>query len=82
MHFEADQLVITGSSADKGTVVDKIQLDEEVESLEVVYLANHLLKVIEMLPHEHVTLNVKEYNGFYLLMVETLSYNHIVFPMA
>jgi DNA polymerase III sliding clamp (beta) subunit (PCNA family) len=82
MNFEANQLVITGSSADKGTVVDKIQLEEEVESLEVVYLANHLLKVIEMLPQEHVTLNVKEYNGFYLLMVETLSYNHIVFPMA
>jgi len=82
MHFEADQLIITGSSADKGTVVDKIQLEEEVESLEVVYLANHLLKVIEMLPHDYVTLNVKEYNGFYLLMVETLSYNHIVFPMS
>ena len=82
MHFEADHLIITGSSADKGTIVDKIQLEEEVESLEVVYLANHLLKVIEMLPHDYVTLNVKEYNGFYLLMVETLSYNHIVFPMG
>jgi DNA polymerase III sliding clamp (beta) subunit (PCNA family) len=82
MHFEADKLIITGSSADKGTIVDKIQLEEEVESLEVVYLANHLLKVIEILPQDQITLNVKEYNGFYLLMVETLSYNHIVFPMG
>ncbi len=82
MNFEADQLIITGSSSDKGTIVDKIQLEEEVESLEVVYLANHLMKVIEILPQDQVTLNVKEYNGFYLLMLETLSYNHIVFPMG
>ena len=81
MLFESEQLILSGSSSDKGTIVDKIQLDEEVENIEVVYLANHLLKVIEMLPEEQIELVIHEYNGFYLMMVKTLCYNHLVFPM-
>lgn len=82
MLFDSGQLILSGSSSDKGTIVDKIQLDEEVENIEITYLANHLLKVIEMLPEDKIELEIFEYNGFYLLMVKTLCYNHIVFPMS
>ena len=82
MHFESDQLILSGTSSDKGTVIDKIQLAEEVENLEIIYLANHLLKVIDMLPEDDIVLSIQDYNGFYLLMVQTQNYNHIVFPMS
>ena len=82
MLFEYDKLVLSGKSEGKGTVVDQIQLDKEYENLEVSYSANHLTKVIEMLPEDQIELAIHQLNDYYLLLVRTQWYSHIVFPKS
>ena len=82
MSFTNGQLILSGSSSDKGTIVDKIQIDENLPTFDVSYLSSHLIKAIETLPGSDIVLSVYEYNSFYLMMFETEFYKHIIFPMA
>ena len=82
MLFEYDKLVLSGTSSNKGTVIDQIHLDKEYENIEVTYLASHLLKVIEILPEDQIELAFHDYNGRYLLLVKTNNYNHMITPVG
>lgn len=82
MSFRNDQLILSGSSSDKGTIVDKIQIDSNSSSFDVSYLTSHLIKAIETLPGNNIMFSINNYNDFYLMIFETELYKHIIFPMA
>ena len=82
MSFTNDQLILSGSSSDKGTIVDKIQIDKNSSTFDVSYLSSHLIKAIETLPGNNIMFSIYNYNDFCLMMFENESYKHIIFPMA
>jgi DNA polymerase III sliding clamp (beta) subunit (PCNA family) len=79
--FENDSLILGSSSHDKGSAIDKIQLDEPVENLSVVYLASHINKVLDILPDCNVIFDFLDYNGYTLLKLQANKYSHLIFPM-
>jgi len=75
------ELIISSSSNDKGAVADKIALAEEIEPLDVSYLVNHFIKVLEIIQQDDITLGFSDYNGYTICVVQDKNFNHIMFPM-
>jgi DNA polymerase III sliding clamp (beta) subunit (PCNA family) len=73
--------VISSSSNDKGAVADKITLKEEIDFLDVSYLVNHFIKVLEIINQDEVTLDFYDYNGYTICIVQDDNFKHIMFPM-
>ena len=76
-----EYLVISSSSNDKGAVADKITLKEEIDFLDVSYLVNHFIKVLEIINKDEVTLDFYDYNGYTICIVQDDNFKHIMFPM-
>lgn len=74
-------LIITSSGDHTGGAADKIELSEDLDSLDVSYLTNHFMKILEMLEHDKITLNFYDYNKFTICIVEIPNYKHMMFPM-
>jgi DNA polymerase III sliding clamp (beta) subunit (PCNA family) len=74
-------LIISSSRDDKGAVADKILLDKEIEDLDVSYLINHFIKVLELVSMDQINLVFKDYNGYTICVLEDTDFNHIMFPM-
>lgn len=75
------ELMISSSSNDKGAVADKIALSENIEPLDVSYLVNHFIKVLEIIQQDEIVLGFSDYNGYTICVVQDKNFNHIMFPM-
>ncbi len=83
MTIQDNQLIITSSGDNSGGAADKIQLKEASEPINVSYLTNHFMKILDMLDVNDITLNFYEYNGFTICIVSIAHiYQHMMFPMG
>ena len=83
MTIQDNQLIITSSGDNSGGAADKIQLKEVSEPINVSYLTNHFMKILDMLDVSDITLNFYEYNGFTICIVSIAHiYQHMMFPMG
>jgi DNA polymerase III sliding clamp (beta) subunit (PCNA family) len=81
MSFTDGQLILSGSSSDKGAIVDKIEISENSSTFDVSYLSSHLIKAIETFPGSDIVFSIYNYNDFYIMVFEAEFYKHIIFPM-
>ena len=81
LNIQDNQLIITSSGDQTGGAADKIQLNEEVEPINVSYLTNHFMKILDMIDHDKITLNFYDYNKFVICIVQISNYQHMMFPM-
>lgn len=79
--FNGAELIMSGSSSDKGLVSDIIPLFDEVEEIESSYLLNHLVKCLDTIENEMISLSVLDFNGYNVLMLKSNDFKHILFPM-
>lgn len=75
------ELVFSSSNNEKGAVIDKIQLSEDIKDFEASYLVNHFTKALELLNMDEVLLSFEDYNGYTICIVQDVNYNHLMFPM-
>jgi DNA polymerase III sliding clamp (beta) subunit (PCNA family) len=81
MKSSGSQLIFSSSNNEKGAVIDKIQLSEEIVEFEASYLVNHFIKVLDIINKEDTTLSFYDYNGYTICIVEDLDFKHLMFPM-
>ena len=81
LNVQDNQLIITSSGDQTGGAADKIQLSEEIEPINVSYLTNHFMKILDMIEHDKITLNFYDYNNFVICIVQISNYQHMMFPM-
>ena len=59
----------------------KIQLKEDCVPINVSYLTNHFMRILDMLDVNDIKLNFYEFNGFTICIVNIANYQHMMFPM-
>ena len=79
--FLDNKLFLSNSNSDKGAVADTILLTDNFELLEATYLSNHIIKVADLLEDDQIKIEIKNYNGYKILVIESSSFKHILFPM-
>lgn len=81
LSIQDSQLIITSSGDHSGGAADKIQLKEDCEPINVSYLTNHFMRILDMLDVDDIKLNFYQFNGFTICIVNIANYQHMMFPM-
>ena len=81
MKGSGTQLTFMSSNNDKGAVVDKIQLQEEIIDFEASYLVSHFIKVLDLISKDDIVLSFYNYNGYIICILEDSNFKHLMFPM-
>lgn len=81
LNFKNSELILSGTSSNKGLVADKFPLVEEVDELSVSYVTNHFIKVLDLIEDDFVKFDICDYNGYNILIISSKNYKHILFPM-
>lgn len=77
-----NNLVICTPSSEKGMVADKIPINEHNRNVESSYLLSHIMKALDLLDQEFITLSFSKFNNFELLNIIDNNFDHLIFPMA
>ncbi len=81
MKGSSTELIFSSSESEKGAVIDKIQLSEEILNFDASYLVSHFTKALDLLSADQVKLSFYDYNGYTICIVNDMNYNHLMFPM-
>lgn len=77
-----NQITLMSANNEKGTVADKILLDESIESINVEYVIGHFMKIFEIFTDDIITVSFYDYNGYTISILQSNTYKHLIFPMG
>ena len=77
-----NNIVICTPLSEKGMIADKIPIDDHVREVESSYLLSHLLKALDHIEQEFITLSFSRFNNYELLNLSNDKFDHLIFPMA
>jgi len=75
------EIILTSSGDISGGAADKIAYNEELEDLNVSYLTNHFMKILEVINQENISAKFYDFNSYTICILQTDNFNHIMFPM-
>ena len=75
------EIILTSSGDNSGGAADKITCDDELEDLNVSYLTNHFMKILDIINQENINAYFYDFNTYTICILQSDNFHHIMFPM-